>query len=160
MLIATAGMQADAKALHKTLQVRMGSTANHMPAGCCNGAQIHLARLLEWQIHGSLVSLLLLQARAVQYQFAHRKPMNVSAAAQLLSNTLYYKRFFPYYTANLCCGLDKDGRFLATVTRLDDGLLVCMGAGHWSVEASRVRLDEWLRCTLFVMCRRRVRVHI
>lgn len=101
-------------------------------------------------------SLLLLQARAVQYQFAHRKPMNVSAAAQLLSNTLYYKRFFPYYTANLCCGLDKDGRFLATVTRLDEGLLVCMGAGHWSVEASRVRLDDWLS----VMCRRRVCVHI
>lgn len=45
----------------------------------------------------------------MQYQFAHRKPMNVGAAAQLLSNTLYYKRFFPYYTANLCCGLDKDG---------------------------------------------------
>ena len=46
----------------------------------------------------------------VQYQFAHRKPMNVGAAAQLLSNTLYLKRFFPYYTANLCCGLDKDGK--------------------------------------------------
>jgi Proteasome subunit len=102
-------MQADAKALHKTLQVHMRSCPYHVPAKCYKGAQIHLARLLERQIHGSLIRLLLLQARAVQYQFAHRKPMNVSAAAQLLSNTLYYKRFFPYYTANLCCGLDKDG---------------------------------------------------
>lgn len=51
-----------------------------------------------------------LQARAVQYQFAHKKPLNVGAAAQLLSNTLYYKRFFPYYAANLCCGLAPDGK--------------------------------------------------
>lgn len=105
MLIATAGMQADAKALHKTLQVRVGSTANHVPAECCLCPRNRNGRL-----PASLLTLLPVQARAVQYQFAHRKPMNVSAAAQLLSNTLYYKRFFPYYTANLCCGLDKDGR--------------------------------------------------
>ena len=49
------------------------------------------------------------QARAVEYQFAHDRPLNVGATAQLLSNTLYYKRFFPYYTANLCIGLDPQG---------------------------------------------------
>lgn len=69
VVIASAGMQADRKALHK-----------------------------------------LLQARNVMYAHNHARPMSVSAAAQLLSNTLYYKRFFPFYTFNLCAGLDEQGR--------------------------------------------------
>ncbi|DBA84152.1 TPA: Proteasome subunit beta type-1 [Trebouxia sp. C0004] len=36
--------------------------------------------------------------------------MGVNALAQLLGNTLYYKRFFPYYTWNLTCGLDDKGQ--------------------------------------------------
>lgn len=52
----------------------------------------------------------MLHTRHVTYQFNHRKPMSVNAVAQLLSTTLYYKRFFPYYTFNLCAGLDEEGR--------------------------------------------------
>lgn len=68
-LIASAGCQADIRALHKHLQ-----------------------------------------ARDVMYQHSHNKPMSCQAMAQLLSNTLYYKRFFPYYAFNLCAGLDSEGR--------------------------------------------------
>ena len=50
-----------------------------------------------------------LHSRHVSYQFAHRRPMGCPAMAQLLSNTLYHKRFFPYYTFNLCAGLDEEG---------------------------------------------------
>lgn len=50
-----------------------------------------------------------LQMRNVMYQHNHNRPMSVSAVAQLLSNTLYYKRFFPYYTFNLVAGLDEQG---------------------------------------------------
>ena len=32
-----------------------------------------------------------------------------SSLLQLLSNTLYYKRFFPYYAFNICAGLDEQG---------------------------------------------------
>lgn len=68
VIVASAGMQADMKTLHKTLQ-----------------------------------------ARHVMYMHDHNKPMSITAAAQLLSNTLYYKRFFPYYTFNLVAGLDENG---------------------------------------------------
>ena len=51
-----------------------------------------------------------LHSRHVSYVHDHRRPMPVSAAAQLLGNTLYYKRFFPDYAFTLCAGLDPQGR--------------------------------------------------
>lgn len=43
------------------------------------------------------------------YQHSHKKPIGCEAMAQALSNTLYGKRFFPFYTFNILAGLDADG---------------------------------------------------
>lgn len=51
-----------------------------------------------------------MQSRNVMFQHNHNKPMSCKATAQLLSNTLYHKRFFPYFTFNLCAGLDEEGK--------------------------------------------------
>lgn len=64
----------------------------------------------------------MLLARNVTYQHSHNKPMSVVASAQLLSNTLYYKRFFPYYTFNLCAGLDEEGAGRVTPPSLPPAL--------------------------------------
>merc|ERR1719174_83855 len=49
----------------------------------------------------------LLTARAINYEHDHRRKMSCPAMAQMLSNTLYNKRFFPF---NLCAGLDTEGK--------------------------------------------------
>ncbi|MEW5298963.1 MAG: hypothetical protein WDW36_002029 [Sanguina aurantia] len=51
-----------------------------------------------------------MQAHNVMYQHTHAKPLSVSAVSQLMGNTLYGKRFFPYYTFNIVAGLDENGR--------------------------------------------------
>ena len=41
--------------------------------------------------------------------FSTHPPTPHAHTPKLLSNTLYYKRFFPFYTFNLCAGLDEQG---------------------------------------------------
>lgn len=44
------------------------------------------------------------------YEQEHNKTMSTTAAAQMLSTMLYYKRFFPYYISNILVGLDNEGK--------------------------------------------------
>ena len=51
-----------------------------------------------------------LATHAARYAHAHGRPIPVHAAAQHLGNTLYYRRFFPYYAFTMCAGLDEEGK--------------------------------------------------
>jgi 20S proteasome subunit beta 6 len=50
-----------------------------------------------------------LRAKVTQYEHKHGEKILPHAVAQDLANTLYGRRFFPYYTWNLVAGLDQDG---------------------------------------------------
>ena len=48
--------------------------------------------------------------RTTEYEHSHAKEMSTQAVAQLLSVTLYQRRFFPYYAFCLVGGLDENGK--------------------------------------------------
>lgn len=51
----------------------------------------------------------LLRAKLTEYEQKHGEAIKVHAVAQMLANTLYGRRFFPYYTWNVLAGIDEDG---------------------------------------------------
>ncbi len=55
----------------------------------------------------SLHKLLLTRVKLYKQQF--KCEPTVSALGKLLSNTLYSRRFMPYYAFNLLCGIDEKG---------------------------------------------------
>ena len=60
-----------------------------------------------------------LRARLVAYEHNHNKQMSLTAASQMLSIVLYYKRFFPYYTFNVLGGIDENGKLSSLFLKRD-----------------------------------------
>lgn len=95
----------------------------------------------------------MLDVRLTQYAHAENIKMSAPAIAQLLSTTLYYRRFFPYYAFCMIAGLDNEGKgcvygydAVGSFKRDDYG---CMGSGQnflWPLLDNLVghknRLDE------------------
>jgi len=61
--------------------------------------------------HGDVITLTKnIKTRLKMYEHGHSKQMSCKSIAQMLSTMMYYKRFFPYYTATLLAGLDEEGK--------------------------------------------------
>jgi len=52
----------------------------------------------------------LLIAKVKTYQRTFKRQPTVESLAQLLGNTLYSRRFMPFYAFNLLCGIDQNGQ--------------------------------------------------
>jgi 20S proteasome subunit beta 6 len=50
-----------------------------------------------------------LLVRIRQYRMQNKRDPTVESIAKLLSNTLYGRRFMPYYAFNLLCGINSQG---------------------------------------------------
>lgn len=52
----------------------------------------------------------LLIAKVMTYERQFKKSPSIESLAQLLGNTLYSRRFMPFYAFNLLCGIDSNGQ--------------------------------------------------
>lgn len=52
------------------------------------------------------------------YKHEHQRDISAHSVAQMLSNTLYYRRFFPIYTFNVVAGV-HDGKGMVMYACMD-----------------------------------------
>lgn len=71
-----------------------------------------------------------LNARLQTYTFTHKDTMSTQSVAQLLSTTLYGRRFQPYYTFNVVGGIDENGKGACTTQRHICGWIRAVKVGN------------------------------
>ena len=75
-----------------------------------------------------------LHTRVDMYEYDHGSDMTAASLAQMLSTTLYGRRFFPYYAFNVVAGLDKEGNGVVytydAVGSYESVKYACQGAGQ------------------------------
>lgn len=76
----------------------------------------------------------MLTFRSEMYEHDHGRAISASAFAQMLSTTLYNRRFFPYYAFNVVAGLDAEGAGVVytydAVGSFESVKYACQGAGQ------------------------------
>ena len=68
----------------------------------------------------------MIDSKLKQYKHTHGKAMSCEALAQMLSSTLYYRRFFPYYTYNIIAGMDNQGKGNYCIVQTVNSLLILL----------------------------------
>ncbi|BAM83406.1 20S core proteasome subunit beta 6 [Cyanidioschyzon merolae strain 10D] len=81
----------------------------------------------------------ILRSRLEIYRYQHQKEMSLGAIAQLLSNTLYSRRFFPIYAFNVLGGIDAntgEGFVFGydAIGSFEKVKVVCSGSGQTLVQ--------------------------
>ena len=75
-----------------------------------------------------------LKDRIEIYRSTHKKDPSLNAVAQMLSVTLYGRRFFPFYAFNLLAGMKDDGTFTCygydAVGSFDEATYGAQGSGN------------------------------
>nr|ACO11652.1 Proteasome subunit beta type-1 precursor [Caligus rogercresseyi] len=83
------------------------------------------------------------ESKLKDYHYTHGKELNTPALAQMLSNTLYRRRFFPYYIHNVLAGLDEKGQgVIYTYDPVGHCEKVKMSCGGTSMELIQPILDN------------------